>query len=512
MEPRRPRRRSAPRRALRAGSWIGLAAVLIAAPGGERAAVTDEASCGALSPAAARGKRLFQRGVSADGRALEGALAGGAAALSGHEAACARCHGAGGEGSAEGGVTAPPLTRERLAAPTRARAAYTPRDLAAAIREGRAPDARPLHPVMPRYQLGDRDLADLIGYLACVGRDPDPGVTPDAVEVGAALPLSGPDAPAGAAARAALVAAFDAINERGGIYRRRLALAVEDSAGPGGAAGAAARLLDRGVLALVGSAFEGDPGVTARLAEERAPLVGPLGAFEARSIPGGGMVFQIQPGPDVLARAAVQHLASAGPEATAGALIVRAEGRAGEAWDAGARAESARRSLPAPVSLSFEPGGLDPRDVAGAAARRGARAILFWGAGADLARLAASGAVPAGVTLVAPLASVAAAPEDRRRIGDRALFLVAGPVSGGATARASAMILIEALKRAGAHPTRERLLAALEGLRGFDTGDSFPLSFARNRRVGIHGAVLVRLDPATGAAARASEWIEVAPY
>src|SRR5690606_26804782 len=133
--------------------------------------------------------------------------------------------------------------------------------------------------------------------------------------------------------------------------------------------------------------------------------------------------------------------------------------RAGEAWDAGARAESARRSLPAPVSLSFEPGGLDPRDVAGAAARRGARAILFWGAGADLARLAASGAVPAWVTLVAPLASVAAAPEDRRRIGDRALFLVAGPVSGGATARASAMILIEALKRAGAHPTRERLLA-----------------------------------------------------
>ncbi|HTN92499.1 MAG TPA: ABC transporter substrate-binding protein, partial [Sorangium sp.] len=487
------------------------------------------------APAALRGKRIYQRGATADGQSIEGAIADGAAALSGREAACAGCHGPSGQGTAEGGVEAPAITPERLFAADRERGPYTVEALAGALREGRAPAGRRLHPVMPRYRLTDAELSDLADYLACLGRDLDPGVTEGSVVLGAALPLTGPAAPVGAAVRDVLSAAFAEVNAQGGVYRRRLALRVEDSGGPAGEAGATARLLDGGVLALVGSVWSADPAVGARLSEERAPLVGPIGAGVTT---GDDVVFHVQPGPDVLARVAVTHLADAPSSAAAVALVVHTRDRAGEAWASGARREAERRGLAAPAVLSFGPGRLSPREVAVAARAHRARAVLFWGPGADLAGVRA-GLDDAGsaAPIYAPLGSVAEHPGALpRRLPGRVLFLYAGPL--GERARASgdalrgflrragvapgplgaqasayvaAQLAIEALKRTGARATREELIAALERLRDFDAGPAPPVTFARNRRTGVLGASLVELDPATGAAARASAWIDVVP-
>ncbi|WP_437680060.1 cytochrome c/ABC transporter substrate-binding protein [Sorangium sp. So ce131] len=559
---------------LAAAPAIGLCVVALRAPGGEpgggpgrqrapapgalggRGATGGDsaASCAPLSPAAARGKRIYQRGVTADGRAVEGGILDGAAALSGREAACAGCHGPSGQGTDEGGVPAPPLAPERLFARAQGAAAQgVAAALAAAIREGRAPPDRRLHPVMPRYRLTDADLSDLIGYLGCLGRDLDPGVTAGSVALGAALPLSGPAAPVGAAVRDVLSAVFAEVNAQGGVYRRRIELRVEDSGGPAGEVGATARLLERGVLALVGSVSSGDPALLARLEEERAPLVAPV---EAGATAGDGVVFHVQPGPDVLARVAIHHLAGerrGGGGATAAAvLVVHAAGSAGEAWAAGARAEAARRGLPAPAALPFAPGELAPRAVSEAAQRYGARAVLFWGPGADLARCAAALGARVSGPIYAPLGPAGELPRSLWQSPERVLFLHAGPLGEQARASsealrdflqragvappagrppgaapgqaaapgllgvqarayAAARIAIEALKRAGAHVTREGLIAALEGLRDFDAGPAPRVSFARNRRTGVLGANLVRLDPASGGAVRVSPWIEVVP-
>ncbi|WP_437551925.1 ABC transporter substrate-binding protein [Sorangium sp. So ce367] len=546
------------------------------APRAYAPAAGEVASCEELSPAARRGKRIYQRGATEDGRAIEGAIASGAAALSGREAACAGCHGPSGQGTTEGGVTAPPLAAERRLAASGERGggagqgratgegAMTAAALVTAIREGRGPAGQRLSPVMPRYRLADADLWDLVEYLDCVGRDLDPGVTAGLVALGAALPLTGPDAPVGAAARDVLMAAFAEVNARGGLYRRRLELRVEDSAGPAGEAGATARLLDRGVLALVGSAFDGDPALRARLSEERAPLVGPLALAGAPGLAGGAgapglaggapgrardvaaggaagaddVVFQVLPGPDVLARVAVKHLAGAPANAGSLALVVHTRDRAGEAWASGARAEAAHRDLPAPQALSFEPGRLSQRDVAGAVRAHGARAVLFWGPGADLASARAAlddagSAAPIYASL-GSLAGSAGAPS--RELAGRVLFLypgslgererasedalqaflrragvAPGPPGIQASAYVAAQIAIEALKRAGAYATREGLIAALERLRDFDAGPAPPVTFARNRRTGVLGASVFRMDPTSDTAVRASEWIEVVP-
>ena len=80
-----------------------------------------------------------------------------------------------------------------------------------------------------------------------------------------------------------------------------------------------------------------------------------------------------------------------------------------------------------------------------------------------------------------------------------------------ASAYVAASVLVEALKRVGAGVTRQGLVAALETFRDFDAGPAPPLTFGRGRRVGVMGAALVQIDPASDAVTHASSWLGVAP-
>ncbi|WP_437618934.1 cytochrome c/ABC transporter substrate-binding protein [Sorangium sp. So ce1151] len=499
-------------------------------------------ACAELSPAALRGRRIFHHGALASGEPVEGRLGEGGAALRGKAAACAGCHGRSGDGTAEGGVAAPPLTPEQLFSIDRPDGPYTAETLATAVREGRTPAARELHPVMPRYRLDGAQLADLVAYLRCVGRDGDPGVSPEALRLGAALPLTGRFAAAGAAARDVLAASFAEVNAQGGVFRRRLELVVADSGESLDGARATSRLLDQRVFALVGTVWSGDGGgdAAARLAADEVPLVGPLGSGPPAADPGDGVVFHLQPGLDTLARVAVAHLAGAPAPAGAEALLVihPADPR-GDGFLRGARAEALRRGLPAPVSFSFEPGRFDAAAASAAAARLRPRAVLLAGEGDELSRwLAASR--PSGGPRPAVYAPASLMPQDpgslRLAGAARLLLLHPGPFDEAerlgllslssflerhriparhtafqASAYAAASVLVEALKRAGAHLTRPGLVAALEGLRAFDPGPGPAITFGRNRRVGAYGASLSRVDPSSANVAPLSAWVEVVP-
>ncbi|WP_437995941.1 ABC transporter substrate-binding protein [Sorangium sp. So ce185] len=532
------------RRALAAAlSALGLAAALkgAAAPGDAPAPAPDgAASCAALSPAALRGRRIFHHGALASGEPVEGRLGASGAALQGKAAACAGCHGRSGDGTSEGGVAAPPLTPERLFAADRAGGPYTAETLAAAVRDGRTPASRELHLVMPRYRLDRAHIDDLVAYLRCVGRDADPGVSPEALRLGAALPLTGRFAAAGAAARDVLAAAFAEVNAQGGVFRRRLELVVADSGDALDGAAATARLLDQRVFALVGSVWGGDAGAMARLSADEVPLVGPLGSGLPASDPGDGVVFHLRPGLDTLARVAVAHLAGApAPPGAEALLVVHPADPRGDAFLRGARAEAQARGLPAPASLSFEPGRFDAAAAADAAARLRPRAVLLAGEGDELSRWLAAARPSSGPSpaLYAPASLLPRDPASlRRAAAARLLLLHPGPLDDAerlglralsaflersrvpprhtafqASAYAAARVLVEALKRAGAHVTRPALIAALEELRDFDPGPGPAITFGRNRRVGAYGASLAAVDPASSDVAPVSAWVEVVP-
>ena len=134
--------------------------------------------------------------------------------------ACAGCHSPDGHGKTEGGVAAPAITADALshASPSRKREAYDPRHLIRAITLGFDSSGNPLAPSMPRYHLTRNDANDLVAFLLRLGTKPEPGLTDNAIRIGVLTP---------AASREAIVAWAAGVNERGGIYARRVEVSFD---------------------------------------------------------------------------------------------------------------------------------------------------------------------------------------------------------------------------------------------------------------------------------------------
>ncbi len=171
---------------------LALAGLAVLAAAGSVGATAD-----AGESQAAAGESIYLRGLLGSGRPLQGVRPGTAAA-SGADVACVNCHQRSGLGTAEGynlNITIPPITGQylfhALAATSNEsvlpfvewmhgnREPYTDATLARAIREGVDSQGRPLHPLMPRYQISDADMASLVAYLKQLGSRPTPGVTDD---------------------------------------------------------------------------------------------------------------------------------------------------------------------------------------------------------------------------------------------------------------------------------------------------------------------------------------------
>ncbi|NNB97496.1 ABC transporter substrate-binding protein [Corallococcus exiguus] len=529
------------RRGVGAGAWWGVVLTLAAelllsgcrreAP--PRAATPEEVK---------RGRGFFQRGQSRQGSPITGFLGPERVELEGAVAACARCHGPSGRGSREGGVEVPDITPGSLQharavgledIEDRSRPAYTRATLLRAITEGVSASGRPLGVAMPRYALATADADALLGYLQTLDAAPDPGLSATTLTVGAALPLTGPLAPLGQEIQAVVRAVFADVNARGGIFRRRLELVVEDdaalyaTAASSAGADATARLLERDVFALVASLRPARLASDARLEHEGVPLVLPL-PLEPGPPPDEGPVFFLYPEPSALARLAVQHLASAGGARLRRQplAVVHPEDAAGHAWREAVRKEAGRRELATPLDWGL---ALDEAEAGPAPF-----AVLYTGTSDGLASLMRTRAARA---MKVPVFAPAALADPRRPeltegqvtflspvgLGEHAPDLEAltafmdrhglkpGHTAFQLGAYAAARVLVEAVTRAGADLTRASLQQQLESLRDFDTGVSPPVSFGVNRRVGVQGAQLATLEAATGRLRAASDWIPLSP-
>lgn len=151
-----------------------------------------------IAPGARAGAGIYRDGHAPGGAPLE-AIVQGEVAVTGAQLSCAACHGRSGLGQIEGQVVAPPVSAPFLGQPrtsrARSRPAYDDATLARAIREGIDAGGHPLDPLMPRYRIGDQDLAALLGYLRTLGAAPSPGASAEAFHFATVVT---PDAPAAA--------------------------------------------------------------------------------------------------------------------------------------------------------------------------------------------------------------------------------------------------------------------------------------------------------------------------
>lgn len=261
---------------------------------------------GGLTPEQQNGQKIYSTGTSSDGSEIYAIMSG--VNVPASVMPCVNCHGEQGKGKPEGGVIPSNLTwgslsREYTGAGHNGRShpAYTEKSLVKAISMGLDPAGNPLHKAMPRYQMSQKSMADLIAYIKVLGQQNNQGIEEDEIRIGILLP-SNPGK--GEAMQKVLAAFFNGLNEAGGLYGRRISVQgfTPDPDNPGPS------LLkfvnERNIFAFCGSSFgEEEEELVAALNHAKVPLVGAISGEDPRSFLENSQVFYLYAGPLLQAEA-----------------------------------------------------------------------------------------------------------------------------------------------------------------------------------------------------------------
>ena len=501
--------------------------VLLGAPVGALAAAS-------LTIEAQRGQHIYRQGSSPSGSEIVAVLDASGHGVPATILPCVHCHGYDGRGKPEGGVTPANITWQQLTKPYgsthpggRQRPPYTVALLKRAITMGLDASGQRLHVAMPRYQLSQDDMADLVAYLQQLDQLLEPGVTETMIRLGTVLPPPGLLPEMSQAIRAALTAYVDDINAQGGIYHRQIELHFDAAPETPEARPQALRvfLAASQVFALLGSFLAGAEAASATLvAEQEVPLVGVLALYPQVRGSLNRHVFYLYPGPEGQAQALVTFMAE---------RYVADKPRLAVLYDEKLPHEVAEEihhhcrtvRWDAVEQVQIPPGTLDVAPLVQALRGQGTAILLVLDPRVATATFFQEAHRQAWYPIVLIPGSLAereflqAPPDFAGRIFLAFPTLPTASTSGGmvayrrlATSRklphqylaaqlaalSSAAMLVEGLKRVGRDVSRQKLMEALEGLYEFPTGFSHVLTYSPTQRVGALQTHIVMFAPGTG--------------
>ena len=482
-----------------------------------------------LTPSERRGKEIYLRGESPSGKKITAIL--GDFDVPASTMSCGGCHGLRGEGKTEGGVSAGNLTWPNLVKayghthPSgRKHGAFNEKLFTRSLVAGLDPAGNELAVAMPRFEMSPEDMADLLAYLKRIDTDRDPGLTESTITVGTILPANGALAETGAAMKDVLTAYFANINDKGGIYNRRIELKTIEAGVDAAttAANARARVEKGELFAIVGGLSAGaDKELAALTREAEIPFVGPATLLTKTSAEDNRNLFYLLPGATQQARALVDFAAHK-PELKKSRLaIVHSENELAQAAAAAMEDQARKLGWTTVTTKSFSSGHLDAAALAATLKAERTEAVFFLGAGGEDALINAAAAagwtphvfllgaltgrdlvknLPASfkdrVFLAFPTVPGDVAPAglaELRALEEKYKF-APGHTASKLNAFAAAKIFTEALQRAGRDLSREKLITALEGLYEYQTGVMPSITFGPNRRVGSMGSYVVSPD------------------
>jgi len=476
-----------------------------------------------LTPQEACGRKIYFQGTDCTGKEIKGQM--GDLQVSAKLQPCASCHGADGKGRPENGQDPGDITWQYLAVPYghthadgRKHAAFTATSFARAVTEGRDPAGSTLSTLMPRFPLSPASNAELVAYLKKISTDSDPGVQPASVIVGSMAPLTGENADTGSAVRGVLTAYFDDLNQRGGIYGRKILLRFVDSGADSAMTLKSAKQLAAApVFAMVAPFVPGAEQKLAALSHtDHVPLVGLL-ALSVPDEPANREVFYLLPGFQQLEQELVRFAAVQSNQPPAKTAVIVADSKLQAEVSGAMQAAWSELGADQPHVAAFSQANAAQlvHDLQG----QGADTVFFIGGGEDLSQwmqAADRAAWAPRVFVLGPLVDgriftasarfqgkiFAAFPQLQPELGSVDSFddflqrhkLARDHRLVQISVYCAAKILEDALTRAGRNVTREKLILSLEQLRDFKTGLLPGITFGANRRIGSTRAEIVCVD------------------
>lgn len=503
-------------------------------------ALTDD-----LTPEERRGKQIYLRGSSESGREITATIGDDSGGMAAAAVPCASCHGLGGEGKTESGITSSDITWDALTKPYgtvhvtgRRHPAYSEKTVERAIMAGIDPAGNQLLVAMPRFHMHQKDIADLIAYLKRIGKECNPGLTETSIRVGTIVPPKGPLAENGQVIRDVMAAYFNEVNQWGGIYNRKIELQVAESAEtPAETRQRVGVFLQReSIFAMVGALIAGaDKEVVSLLEGKEVPLVGPFTFLPQAEYPLNRHIFYLLSGIKEQARALVKFADKNLRTQNVRLAIVYPENEISTEVSLAIEKECKKTGFSSPLMFGYPKNRFDAARLVMAMSQSNVSVIFFLG-GKELAALVAEaerlrwtpnilspGSLASPEMLDALLTSTGNAflsfptlPLDQTQSALAEYFELARKyklssrhLASQISAYCAARVLIEGLKLAGKDLSREKLITSLEGFYEFKTGLIPPITYGPDRRIGTLGTYVVRVDRYKRQFAPAGDWIDI---
>lgn len=484
------------------------------------------------------GRLIFFEGKRASANPLTANVGAASVPIPATALPCAGCHGRDGLGRPEGGVRPSDITWSNLSRAYggsseigRRWETYDEYSFLRAVTEGIDSAGNRLDSSMPRYNISRRDARDLIAYLKVIQDDFDSGISAEAILVGTIQPSDGYQTRFANAILEVMRARFAEINREGGIYGRRLELEVATYEDRQSLIGQTSKMLngDR-VFALVNLfSSSADAALSGLVESAGVPSIAPYTQFPDALAANRLYTFYLHGGLAAQIDSLIRHAAPGDASTPVYVLYRRNGGFAGIADKA--RIELEENGFGRVRLVEYIAG--PPQRLSELIELDGQPLVLFLGPVSDLVALSRDDDSPEraprlllpGYFVTREVSNLPAAYAvnlemtyltvlDSGQLAQFSRFMGRnrlGPdlLNTRLYAYGASEILIEGIKRAGKRLTRKKLVDEIEKFYAFDAGLNRPVTFGSQRRIGLRGAYIVRLDADSGNPVATDTWIQL---
>lgn len=276
------------------------------------------------------GKDIYLYGTGSNGAPIEATEGEGNVNVPATVLRCVNCHGADGRGKPEGGLSPSNIRWTELSKPYsittssgRERPPYNESLLVRAITMGIDSGGNRLNTAMPKYQLTREQADDLVAYLKALNDMLDPGITDRSIKIGVILPPEETFSGMHRALLETLPAAFQRVNDEGGLYGRKLILVFRSASQFSPAESFQKFVQQEQPFALVESFIAGhEREINSYIEENRIPLIGAISLFPQMDAPIDRYAFYLLSGIQEQTEALAKFAASSQGLKAARSLLV----------------------------------------------------------------------------------------------------------------------------------------------------------------------------------------------